>query len=161
MTEKSKMRFCKRSFISELFCFHIPTYSNFFCNFNTIKETNFIGKAGCFFVRISNENSSDFGSDSTSTYVCNLSSTYFDLSKMISRYLKNKRHQNCSWTSIGIPDRNSAGCLLNEGKTERTIWFRSVNPIPTMGGRLCRPFTSGTPNVFHLPASLYSIIVTI
>ena len=31
---------------------------------------------------------------------------------------------------------------------------RSVNPIPTMGGRFCPPFTSGTPNVFHLPASL-------
>ena len=35
---------------------------------------------------------------------------------------------------------------------------RSVNPIPTMGGRLCPPFTCGTPNVFHLPASLCHIV---
>ena len=34
------------------------------------------------------------------------------------------------------------------------IFGRPVNPIPTMGGRFCPPFTSGTPNVFHLPASL-------
>ena len=35
------------------------------------------------------------------------------------------------------------------------ILGRSVNPIPTMGGRFCPPFTSGTLNVFHLPASLH------
>ena len=34
------------------------------------------------------------------------------------------------------------------------IFGKPVNPIPTMGGRFCPPFTSGTPNVFHLPASL-------
>ena len=37
------------------------------------------------------------------------------------------------------------------------IFGRPVNPIPTMGDRFCPPFTSGTPNVFHLPASLKSI----
>ena len=36
------------------------------------------------------------------------------------------------------------------------IFGRPVNPIPTMGGRFFPPFTSGTPNVFHLPASLVS-----
>ena len=34
------------------------------------------------------------------------------------------------------------------------IFGRQLNPIPTMGGRFCPFFTSGTPNVFHLPASL-------
>ena len=32
---------------------------------------------------------------------------------------------------------------------------RIVNPIPTGEGRLSPPITTGTPNVFHLPASLY------
>ena len=34
------------------------------------------------------------------------------------------------------------------------IFGRSVNPIPTGEGRLFPPNTTGTPNVFHLPASL-------
>ena len=34
------------------------------------------------------------------------------------------------------------------------ILGRSVNPIPTGEGRLSPPITSGTPNIFHLPASL-------
>ena len=34
------------------------------------------------------------------------------------------------------------------------IFFRSVNPITTGEGRLSPPITTGTPNVFHLPASL-------
>ena len=34
------------------------------------------------------------------------------------------------------------------------IFGRSFNPIPTGEGRLSPPNTSGTPNVFHLPASL-------
>ena len=34
------------------------------------------------------------------------------------------------------------------------IFGRSVNPIPTGEGRLSPPITTGTPNVFHLPASL-------
>ena len=34
------------------------------------------------------------------------------------------------------------------------IFDRLVNPIPTGKGRLCPPITTGTPNVFHLPASL-------
>jgi hypothetical protein len=35
------------------------------------------------------------------------------------------------------------------------IFGRSVNPIPTGEGRLSPPITTGTPNVFHLPASLF------
>ena len=35
------------------------------------------------------------------------------------------------------------------------IFDRSVNPIPTGEGRLSPPNTTGTPNVFHLPASLH------
>ena len=31
---------------------------------------------------------------------------------------------------------------------------RTVNPIPIGEGRLSSPITAGTPNVFHLPASL-------
>ena len=38
------------------------------------------------------------------------------------------------------------------------IFGRSVNPIPTGEGRLSPPITTGTPNVFHLPASLILII---
>ena len=34
---------------------------------------------------------------------------------------------------------------------------RSVNPIPTGEVRLSPPITAGTPNVFHLPASLWGI----
>ena len=34
------------------------------------------------------------------------------------------------------------------------IFGRKVNPIPTGKGRLSPPITTGTPNVFHLPASL-------
>ena len=34
------------------------------------------------------------------------------------------------------------------------IFGRSVNPFPTGEGRLSPPITTGTPNVFHLPASL-------
>ena len=35
------------------------------------------------------------------------------------------------------------------------VFGRIVNPIPTGEGRLSPPITTGTPNVFHLPASLY------
>ena len=34
------------------------------------------------------------------------------------------------------------------------IFGKSVNPIPTGQGRLSPPITTGTPNLFHLPASL-------
>ena len=37
------------------------------------------------------------------------------------------------------------------------MFGRSVNPIPTGEGRLSPPITTGTPNVFHLPASLFRI----
>ena len=36
------------------------------------------------------------------------------------------------------------------------IFVRSFNPIGTGEGRLSPPMTTGTPNVFHLPASLTS-----
>ena len=35
------------------------------------------------------------------------------------------------------------------------IFGGSVNPIPTGEGRLSPPITTGTPKVFHLPASLH------
>ena len=41
------------------------------------------------------------------------------------------------------------------------IFGRSVNPIPTGEGRLSPPITTGTPNVFHLPASLISNTLSI
>ena len=34
------------------------------------------------------------------------------------------------------------------------IFGRSINPIPTRGGRFCPPFPTGSPKFFHLPASL-------
>jgi hypothetical protein len=40
------------------------------------------------------------------------------------------------------------------GPLAHPIFRRSVNPIPTGEGRLSPPITTGTPNVFHLPASL-------
>ena len=41
------------------------------------------------------------------------------------------------------------------GATGRSIFVRSLNPIPTGEGRLSPPITTGTPNVFYLPASLF------
>ena len=41
------------------------------------------------------------------------------------------------------------------------IFGRSVNPIPTGEGRLSPSITTGTPNVFPLPASLHWIPNTI
>ena len=38
------------------------------------------------------------------------------------------------------------------------IFGRSVNHIPTMGGRVCPPFITDTPRFFHLPASLYDML---
>ena len=35
---------------------------------------------------------------------------------------------------------------------------KSVNPIPTGKGRLSPPITIGTPNLFHLPASLFCVL---
>ena len=37
------------------------------------------------------------------------------------------------------------------------IFDKSVNPIPTGVGRLSPPIATGTPNVFHLPASMILI----
>ena len=53
--------------------------------------------------------------------------------------------------SIRISGAGTGGA---RGATGPPIFGRPVNPIPIMGGRFCPPFTSGTPNVFHLPASL-------
>ena len=41
------------------------------------------------------------------------------------------------------------------GPLAPSIFGRSVNPIPTGKGRLSPPITTGTPNDFHLPASLW------
>ena len=37
------------------------------------------------------------------------------------------------------------------------IFWRSVNPVQTEEGRLSPPITTGTSNVFHLPASLHNM----
>ena len=55
------------------------------------------------------------------------------------------------WVAV-VPEPGGPG-----GPLAPPIFGRPVNPIPTMGGRFCPPFTSGTPNVFHLPASLSRI----
>ena len=48
-----------------------------------------------------------------------------------------------------MPDPGGA-----RGPLASPIFGGSVNPIPTGEGRLSPPITTGTPNVFHLPASL-------
>ena len=53
----------------------------------------------------------------------------------------------CLWHSLaisGMPEPHRGGSF-----------GRSVNSIPTKGGRFCPPFTTGTPKFFNLPASLY------
>ena len=42
----------------------------------------------------------------------------------------------------------------------RPMFARSFNPIPTGEGRLSPPVTTGTPKVFHLPASLSDVLTT-
>ena len=49
---------------------------------------------------------------------------------------------------------SDAGIGGAKGATGPPIFGRSVNPIPTEEGRLSPPITTGTPNVFHLSASL-------
>ena len=44
------------------------------------------------------------------------------------------------------------------GTTGLPISGRSVNPIPTGDEKLSPPITTGTPNFFHLPASLKCVI---
>ena len=50
---------------------------------------------------------------------------------------------------------SDAGTRGARGATAPPIVGRPVNPIPTGEGRLSPPVTPGTPNVFHLPASLH------
>ena len=60
--------------------------------------------------------------------------------------LEKEGSKPCLWHSLavsGMPD------------TGPQIFGRSVNSIPAEGGRFCPPFTTGTPEFFHLPASLY------
>ena len=57
----------------------------------------------------------------------------------------NKYHQMSTVTSS------------DAGTGSPPIFGRSINPIPTGEGRLSPPITTGTPNVFHLLASLTSI----
>jgi hypothetical protein len=52
------------------------------------------------------------------------------------------------------PSSSGAGTGGAGGPLAPPIFGRPINPIPTMGGRFYPPFTSGTPNVFHLPAPL-------
>ena len=52
-------------------------------------------------------------------------------------------------TMTVVPEPGGPG-----GPLAPPIFGRSVNPIPTGEGRLSPPITTGTPNVFHLPASL-------
>ena len=49
---------------------------------------------------------------------------------------------------------SDAGTGGARGAMAPPIFGRSVNPIPTGEGRLSPPINTGTPNVFHLPASL-------
>ena len=49
---------------------------------------------------------------------------------------------------------SDAGTEGTRGATGPLIFGRSVNPISTKEGRLSPPIATGTPNVFHLPASL-------
>ena len=46
------------------------------------------------------------------------------------------------------------------GPLAPSILCRSFNPIWTGEGRLSPPITTGTPNVFHLPASLLLFLTT-
>jgi hypothetical protein len=60
-----------------------------------------------------------------------------------------------SLTSIVFYDSDAGTGGPVWGSTGRPIFVRSLNPIPTGEGRLSPPITTGTPNGFHLPASLY------
>ena len=55
---------------------------------------------------------------------------------------------------ISIMYDSDAGTGGPGGPLAPPIFFRSVNPIRTGVGRLSPPITTGTPNVFHLLASL-------
>ena len=55
------------------------------------------------------------------------------------------------------PIHSGAGTEGARGPMDPPIVGRSVNPIPTGEGRLSPPITTGTPNVFHLLASLIDI----
>ena len=57
---------------------------------------------------------------------------------------------------LRVPLVSDAGTGGARGAMAPPIFGRSVNPIPTGEGRLSPPITTGTPNVFHLPASLKS-----
>ena len=63
----------------------------------------------------------------------------------MSRFLISRFFNTYQWC------RNRGG---QGGHWPPPIFGRSVNPIPTGEGRLSPPITSGTPNVFHLPAPL-------
>ena len=49
-----------------------------------------------------------------------------------------------------MPESGGGG----QGGIGPPIFGRSLNPIPTGEGRLSPPISTGTSNVFHLPASL-------
>ena len=61
-------------------------------------------------------------------------------------------YETCTWDS----DAGTRGARVTP-----PIFGRSVNPFPAGEGRLSPPITTGTPNVFHLLASLSRDIVNI
>ena len=63
-----------------------------------------------------------------------------------------KRKRNPGSPLAVMPEPGGPG-----GPLAPPIFGRSVNPIPTGEGRLSPPITTGTPNVFHLLASLINI----
>ena len=58
------------------------------------------------------------------------------------------------WVGSTLDYRSGAGTGGPGGPLAPPIFGRSVNPIPIGEGRLSPPITTGTPNVFHLPAPL-------
>ena len=61
-------------------------------------------------------------------------------------HLKKSRHY--------APDNAQVRQWFQNWRDQGSQFGRSVNPIPTGEGRLSQPNTTGTPDIFHLPASL-------
>ena len=64
------------------------------------------------------------------------------------------KRRNIYWGVCTTSDAGTGGASAG-GPLAPPIFGRSVKPIQTREGRLSPPITTGTPNVFHLPASLY------
>ena len=76
---------------------------------------------------------------------------YLFLKKKVERFFSSSEFEYVCNSNINavMPEPGGPGEPLAP-----PIFGRSVNPIPTGEGRLFPPITAGTPNVFHLPASL-------